>query len=56
VYHSGDTMVVTPMGETQYHKADDEDIHTIVIEKQTITSVRTQFPFWKDADAFGLFM
>lgn len=56
VYHSGDTMVITPMGETHYHKADDEDIHTVVIEKKTITTVRTQFPFWKDADAFGVFM
>ena len=56
IYHSGNTMVVNPLGETQYHKADEEDIHTVIIERQMITTVRTQFPFWKDADAFGLLM
>jgi predicted amidohydrolase len=52
LYHSGDSMVVSPMGEILYHKAHDEDIHTITLEKTQLEEVRKNLPFWKDADGF----
>jgi len=52
LYHSGDSMVVSPMGETLYHKAHDEDVHTITLEKTKLEEVRKNLPFWKDADGF----
>lgn len=52
IYHSGDSMVVDPLGQTLYQKEHAEDIHTIVIEKTMLDEVRSRFPFWKDADGF----
>jgi omega-amidase len=52
IYHSGNSMVIDPLGEVLYHKEHEEDIFTIVFEKNTLTEVRTKFPFWKDADDF----
>lgn len=52
IYHSGDTMVVDPMGEVLYQNAHNEDIHTITIEKNKLREVREKLPFWKDGDGF----
>lgn len=52
IYHSGNSMVIDPLGEVLYHKEHEEDIFTITLEKSTLTEVRTKFPFWKDADDF----
>jgi predicted amidohydrolase len=52
IYHSGDSMVVNPMGEILYHKAHEEDIHTITLEKSKLEEVRNNLPFWRDADGF----
>lgn len=52
IYHSGDTMVVSPMGEILYHKAHEEHIHTITLEKIILEEVRNNLPFWRDADGF----
>jgi omega-amidase len=52
IYHSGDSMVVTPLGEVLYHKAHDEDIFTITLKKEDLETVREKMPFWKDADPF----
>ncbi|MBN9296609.1 MAG: amidohydrolase [Filimonas sp.] len=54
IYHSGDSMVISPLGEVMYHKQHDEDVFTITIQKDTLEEVRTKFPFWKDADDFTL--
>ena len=54
IYHSGDSMVINPLGEILYHKAHDEDIFTITLEKQTLEQIRQKFPFWKDADPFRI--
>lgn len=54
IYHSGDSMVVGPLGETLYHKANEEDVFTITLNKETLGEVRTKFPFWKDADGFKI--
>lgn len=52
IYHSGDSMVVNPLGEVLYHKAHDEDIHTFTIQKEELTTIRQKMPFWRDADPF----
>lgn len=50
--YSGESTVVGPLGEILYQKADEEDIFTIVLEKERLTQARNEFPFWKDADSF----
>ena len=52
LYHSGDSMVIDPLGEILYHKKDDEDVFTITLEKSHLEMVREKFPFWRDADDF----
>jgi predicted amidohydrolase len=54
IYHSGNSLVISPLGEVLYHMADDEDIFTITLQKETLEEVRKKFPFWKDADGFNL--
>jgi predicted amidohydrolase len=52
IFHSGDSMVIDPLGEILYHKTNDEDIHTIALDKDHLEQVRDRFPFWRDADDF----
>jgi omega-amidase len=54
IYHSGDSMVVDPLGQTLYHKADAEEVFTITLQKENLDEVRNKFPFWKDGDSFNL--
>jgi len=54
IYHSGDSMVVDPMGEIIYHKKDEEDIFTTVLDKDHLHTIQEKFPFWKDADDFKI--
>lgn len=53
-YYSGDSLVIDPLGQTLFHRADEEAIYTITLEKETLDQVRTQMPFWKDGDPFLL--
>ena len=52
IYHSGDSMIIDPMGEVLYTKKDEEDIFTITLDKEHLQSVREKLPFLKDADEF----
>lgn len=52
IYHSGDSMVIDPLGEILYHKKDAEDVHTITLQKDKLDEVRTKLPFLRDADDF----
>ncbi len=54
ISHSGNSMVIDPLGEVLYHNADDEDIFTITLEKEHLENVRTKFPFWQDGDLFKI--
>jgi predicted amidohydrolase len=47
-------MVIDPLGEVLYHMADEEDVFTITLQKDHLENVRAKFPFWKDADQFGI--
>lgn len=52
IYHSGDSMIVSPMGEVLYTQQTDEAIHTITLQKDTLEEVRKKLPFLDDADDF----
>jgi omega-amidase len=54
IYHSGDSMVIDPLGEILYHKAHEEDLFTIMLDKEEVQKARDRFPFWKDADEFQI--
>ena len=60
IYHSGDSMIIDPLGEILYHGAAKdhgaakEDIFTITLQKETLTDIRQRFPFWRDADSFSI--
>lgn len=54
IYHGGDSMVVDPLGEVLYHKADQEDIFTLALTKDKLEEVRARLPFWRDGDHFML--
>ena len=53
ISHSGNSLVIDPLGEVLYHMADEEDIFTITLQKEWLNEVRNKFPFWKDADDFN---
>lgn len=52
INHSGNSLAIDPLGEVLYHKADEEDIFTITLQRERLEEVRKKFPFWKDADHF----
>lgn len=52
IYHSGDSMVIDPMGEVLYTKNKEEDIFTITLDQSHLQTVREKLPFLKDADGF----
>ena len=54
IYHSGDSMVIDPLGEVLYHVNDDEDIFTITLDKTHLQSVREKLPFLRDGDSFTI--
>jgi predicted amidohydrolase len=54
IYHSGDSMIVGPLGEILYHGMAREEIFTLALRKETLTDVRQRFPFWRDADLFSI--
>lgn len=54
IYHSGDSMVIDPLGEILYHNADEEDVFTIALSKEHLQQVREKFQFWRDADDFEI--
>jgi omega-amidase len=56
IYHSGDSMVIDPLGEILYEKAHDEDIFTVQLSKERLKEVREKFQFWRDADEFEILL
>jgi len=54
INHSGDSMIVDPMGQVLYYKADDEDTVYMELEKDVVLGVREKFPFGRDADSFSI--
>ncbi|MFN2458439.1 MAG: nitrilase family protein [Chitinophagaceae bacterium] len=56
IYYSGDSMVIDSLGEILYHKAHDEDVFTITLDREHLQAARDKFPFWRDADSFKIFI
>lgn len=54
IYHSGDSMIIDPLGNLLYHKEEIADIHTATLDKKVLEEIRQKFPFWKDGDHFLL--
>lgn len=54
VYHSGNSLVIDPLGQVLYHMADEEDCFTIMLSKDKLEETRKTFPFWRDADEFTI--
>lgn len=52
IFYNGDSSVIDPLGEIIYEKNIVEDIFTCTLRKEKVTEIRTQFPFWRDADSF----
>lgn len=48
--HSGDSAVITPLGETLFEAHRNECHHTATLSRGTLDSYRTAFPAWMDAD------
>jgi omega-amidase len=56
IYHSGDSMVIDPLGEILYEKAHEEAVFTIPLSKERLNEVREKFQFWRDADGFDILL
>jgi len=54
IYHSGDSMVIDPLGEILFTQKDKACIHTVTLRKEHLQQTRNQFPFLRDADGFEL--
>jgi omega-amidase len=54
IYHSGDSMVVDPLGEVIWQGSSQEGVFTHTLAKQRLEEVRSRFPFWRDADRFTI--
>ena len=54
IYHRGNSRVMDPLGQVLYHLADEEEVNSITLEKETLHEIRAKFPFWKDADRFNI--
>lgn len=54
IYHSGDSMIIDPLGETLYHNAHEQQVHTQELSMEKLEEVRHKFPFWRDADDFQI--
>jgi omega-amidase len=54
INHSGDSMIINPLGEIIYSNANEESIFTYTIEKSVVDEIRAKFHFYKDADSFNI--
>jgi predicted amidohydrolase len=54
IAHSGDSMIIDPLGEILYHGIGKEEVFTLTLEKEKLDAIRERFPFWKDADHFNI--
>ena len=54
IHYNGNSLVVDPLGEILYIKAEEEDIHTIALDKNHLNNTRDKFPFLRDSDEFQI--
>jgi omega-amidase len=54
INHSGDSMIVDPMGEVMFTRAHEAFIYTVELDKGQLTDIRGRLPFLRDRDGFSL--
>jgi predicted amidohydrolase len=54
INHSGDSMLIDPLGNILFTKQQEEVIHSFELRKDSLNETRNKFPFWKDADQFNI--
>lgn len=54
ISHSGDSMVVDPLGEVLFQKSKEACTHTHELQSAHLDRIRMQLPFLKDSDGFEL--
>lgn len=54
IAYSGDSSVFGPLGEMLWQQTGSEAVHTVTLDKETLTNARHHFPFLNDADKFLL--
>ena len=54
INHSGDSMLIDPLGNILFSKQQEEVIHSFVLTKDSLNQTRNKFPFWNDADHFNI--
>jgi len=50
--HSGDSMIIDPLGMILYHKNNVADVFSIELDKNNLNDIRATLPFLKDKDDF----
>jgi omega-amidase len=54
IWHSGDSMIIDPLGAPLYHAGHEAAIFTYTLWKEKLDETRSRFPFWRDADHFSI--
>lgn len=54
MFHTGDSMVVDPLGNVLVQLTGTAGNETVVLEKEALEDIRSRLPFWKDADDFSI--
>ena len=54
IYHSGDSMVIDPLGEILFHVAHKEDVSTHTLIGEKLKTIRQKLPFLPDRDQFSI--
>jgi predicted amidohydrolase len=54
IKHSGDSMLIDPLGNILFTQEQEEVIHHFELHKDILNETRNKFPFWKDADQFHI--
>lgn len=54
IYHSGDSIIVDPMGEERVHVKHNEQVVTLSLTYDPITKIRKYMPFLQDRDEFSI--
>ncbi len=54
INHSGDSMLIDPLGNIVFNKEHEELVYSFELTKEPLMEVRNKFPFWKDADNFHI--
>jgi predicted amidohydrolase len=54
INHSGDSMIIDPLGNILFTTQQNEVIHHMELHKDALNDIRNIFPFWKDSDEFQI--